>query len=175
MNALILAFGLAFALPGRAAPPPILKSSAAAEAQASGDVEALLKSSRARLDMEDGKGALADAEAAVAAGGGAAALAARADAKRALGRAPEEAISDYAQAARLDAQYQATYRRLLDQLTSGSGKKPGPKGAAGLPIGFVGIVSLAGIALLALALFVMLRHEANPLRAEEPPPEKPKP
>jgi hypothetical protein len=180
MNALALVLALALSPAAPAAPTAVQAGSAAvaastAPAAAASDAAALLKSSKTRLDASDSAGALADAEAAVAAGGGAAALAARADAKRALGRAPEQAIDDYAAAAKLDPAYEATYRRLLDQATTAKSGHPKAGGMGGIPIGLVGIVSLAGVFLLVGACFVMLRHQANPLRTEEPPPAEPPP
>ena len=93
-----------------------------------------VESSKLKLDAQDADGALADAEAAVAAGAGADAYAARADAKRALGRPLDEAVADYAEASARDPRYLETYKGLLVRrdsvLRPASGPKAGGAGAS---------------------------------------------
>jgi hypothetical protein len=108
-----------------AAPPRAAAQTAQPETPKSGTVD----SSKAHLDAQDPAGALRDAETAVARGGGADAYAARADAKRALGRPVAEAAADYAQAAKLDPRYAAKYEGLLEQARSEANPQTNPKKA----------------------------------------------
>ena len=100
-------------------------SPAAAQSPKDGTVDG----SKIRLDAQDPAGALRDAETAVARGGGADAYAARADAKRALGRPVAEAAADYAQAAKLDPRYTAKYQGILEQARSEAHPQTDPKKA----------------------------------------------
>jgi tetratricopeptide (TPR) repeat protein len=124
-----------------------------------------LDSSKIRLDAHDSAGALADAETALAHGGGAEAYAARADAKRALGRPVDEAIADYAEAAKLDPRYIEKYQGLIAQKESeahpGSQRKTGGKGLNGVPIPLIVGVGLAGGALVISAVMMLRKRETN--------------
>lgn len=151
---------LAFAgLLGRAAaqtPPPGVSTAAAAEA------ETLTQNSQVLLDARDRKTALADAEAAVSAGGGADAYAARAEAKLALSR-PDDALIDYAEAARRDpARYGEKYRALLAQLQPkrGESKNAAARGVAGISMKIVLGLAAAGVALIVFGL-TFLRRKRN--------------
>ena len=77
--------------------------------------------SKARLTSGDDVGALEDAEAAVQIDSNlAAAYAARAQAKRALGRKEAEMAADYETAARLDGRYAEAYKTLLSKMSGSS-------------------------------------------------------
>jgi hypothetical protein len=139
----------------RAAAPPL--DAGTTEPVSAVDTATLTQNAKTLLNAEDRRTALAVAEAAVAAGGGAGAFAARAEAKLALGRPLEEALSDYAEAARLDARYGEKYRDLLSRVASRPGK-PGDKikrGAGGASILFVVVMTAAGLALLAFAILIL--------------------
>lgn len=131
----------------------------------------LAENSKILLNAGDLKTALAEAEAAVAAGGGAAAFAARAEARLALGRPLDEAISDYAEAARLDPRYGEKYRGLLAQLQSesspGKGKDAKSQGAGGIAIHFVLGLAAAGILLLVFGLIFLRRKKSMGKSASE--------
>lgn len=77
------------------------------------NAEARVARSRARAELEDGAGALEDAEAALAAGPSADAHAARGEALKALGRQREEVLAAYKAAAELDSRYESLYKTAL--------------------------------------------------------------
>ncbi len=80
--------------------------------------------SKARLAMGDDAGALEDAQAAVEIDSSlGAAYAARAEAKRSLGRKKEEMAADYEAAAKLDGRYAEAYKTLLSKMTDSSETK----------------------------------------------------
>lgn len=127
------------------------------------DASSLTQNARTLLNADDLQTALATAEAAVAAGGGAAAYAARAEAKRALGRPAAEVIEDYAEAARLDPRYAEKYQGIIAQLRSRAlpvKSKDGAAGAGGITMAFVGGLALTGLLLLAIS-FCFLRRKKN--------------
>lgn len=130
-------------------------------------------SSKVRLAAEDASGALRDAELAVERGGGADAYAARADAKRALGRPYDDYIADYAQAAKLDPRYEDKYEGVVEQMRS---ERSPAKSAGGFLVendanilakilGAVAVGSIIGIAALVL---LRGRERALPPPKEEP-------
>jgi hypothetical protein len=152
----------------------VLSSFAAAEpapavrAYSSPSVSA--ESSKIKLDAQDAAGALADAEIAVAKGGGAAAYAARGDAKRALGGRVDEAIADYAAAAKLDPRYVEKYEGLIAQKESArnpSKEDRSGKGLNGVPI--YQILSVAGAGgLLLLVGGILLFKRKKQAGSENP-------
>jgi hypothetical protein len=121
-------------------------------------------SARARLKNDDLRGALADAEKAVAAGGGAKAYAARADAKRALGFPPDEAIADYAVAARVDAFYAERYEGLVAQHARPAGlpRHDPDLGVADVPLAVVKALGAAGLFLIAGAWLILRSSKTQP-------------
>jgi hypothetical protein len=129
-----------------------------------------LDSSKIRLDAHDAAGALNDAEIALTKGGGADAYAARADAKRALGRPADEAIADYAEAAKLDPRYLEKWKGLIAQKESElhpNLKGTGGKGLNGVPIAGIAAAAIAGVLLFGGA-FAMLRSRAqHPLAPDD--------
>lgn len=128
-------------------------ATATAPAPAASPAAALAASARARLAADDLAGALADAEAAVAAGGGAEAYAVRGEAKRALGRPIAGVLDDYAEAARLDRRYAPAYQGFLAQRDSNARpdrKSDRQTGAAGVPSSVFGVLGGVGV------LFVMI-------------------
>lgn len=135
------------------------------------DAATLAQNAKTLLDAGDLKTALADAEAAVAAGGGAEAFARRAEAKLALGRPLDEALSDYAEAARLDPRYEEKYRGILDQFQSesrrGKPKDARNEGAGGVSMLFVLGLAAAGLVLLVCGfLFLHLKKSAGKSASE---------
>jgi len=129
-----------------------------------------LDSSKIRLDAQDAAGALRDAETALSHGGGADAYIARGDAKRALGRPIDEAIADYAEAAKLDPRYIEKYKGLVAQKESGvhpDESKSGGKGLNGVPVGEIGLAAAAGIGLLAVAVVMLRKREQHPLAPDD--------
>lgn len=157
----LLTIALIFLLKSaRAAPnPPPLTSDASA--QASPQSAALVSAARARIAADDLKGALQDADAAVAAGGGADAYAVRADAKRALGRPLADALEDYAAAAKLDSRYAQTYDGLVNQrntsLHPDSRSSTVQKGAAGISLRAIAVLGGIGTALFLLGAVALRR------------------
>ena len=138
----------------RAAPnPPVAASSGPAVSstpvQAAALASGTAESSKIRLDAQDAAGALADAETAVANGGGADAYAARADAKRALGRPMEAVIADYAEAANRDPRYIEKYKGLIVQSDSATNPDSSSKKKA--------IRNWANVIALIIIAFVLLR------------------
>jgi hypothetical protein len=134
-----------------------------------------LESSKIRLDAHDVAGALADAEAVIARDGGSAdAFAARADAKRALGRPMGEVLADYAEAAKLDPRYIEKLNGLIAQLKSEQhpDKRGWSKGLGGLPIGFIALAGFVGIGFFVVA-GVMARKRDGALSTEESTAPKP--
>ena len=123
-----------------------------------------VESSKIRLDSQDAAGALADAEAALAHGGGADAYAARADAKRALGRPLAEALADYAEAAKLDPRYIEKYNGLIAQQESEehpNKKQTGGGGLNGVPIaGLLGAASIGGLC-IGIAVIMLNARKTN--------------
>jgi len=117
---MVKALGLAALLALTAAPP-------AAAQQATVETKA--------LQLRDPAQELKTAEEAVAKGGGADAYAARADAKRSLGRPFQEYVVDYAEAARQDPKkYGEKFRGILEQQESETKRevqKPRHSAAAG--------------------------------------------
>ena len=125
-----------------------------------------LDSSKIRLGAQDAAGALRDAEMALQKGGGADAYAARADAKRALGRPVDEAIADYAEAAKLDPRYIEKWKGLIAQKQSGVHpdlKGTGAKGLNGLPMSEIATAGIVGILLIAAAVKLVRKREKHPL------------
>jgi hypothetical protein len=121
--------------------------------------------------VRDRKAALADAEAAVQAGGGADAFAARAEAKLALSR-PDDALIDYAEAARRDpARYGKRYQDLLARLQprqeTGKGKNAASSGVAGVSIVFIVALGGAGAALVLFGLLFLRRKKSAGKSASE--------
>jgi hypothetical protein len=137
-----------------------------------------LESSKIRLGAQDVPGALRDAEIALSKGGGADAYAARADAKRALGRPVDEAIADYGEAAKLDPRYLEKWKGLIAQKESEARpvtRGAGGKGLNGVPIAWIGAAAIAGILLLGSAVMLLRRREEHPLAADgEPTASRPK-
>jgi hypothetical protein len=139
----------------------------AAAANAAADLPSgTVESSRIRLAAQDAAGALADAEAAVARGGGAGAYAARADAKRALGRPIEEVLSDYARAAALDPRYIEKYQGLVAQRDSERDPRAAAKKSGkGLPRGANSVAEVLGVTMLGglmlAAALVLLRGRGD--------------
>ncbi|MFI5348146.1 MAG: hypothetical protein ACHQ2Z_01260 [Elusimicrobiota bacterium] len=135
------------------------------------DAATLTSNARYLLDVDELKAALADAEAAVAAGGGADAFAARAEAKRALGRPLSDAIADYAEAARLDPRYGEKHRGLVEQLQSESRlvktKELGEAGAGGVSMNFVRGLGAAGVLLIAIGILYLRRKKSAGKSASE--------
>jgi hypothetical protein len=136
------------------APPGVATSSVPAVSTASAISPGVgfLESSKIRLDAHDAAGALADAETALARHGGADAYAARADAKRALGRPSQEVLADYAQAAKMDPRYIEKYQGLVEQQKSEEDPEKSSKsrGVNGIPIVYLMITGAAGAVLLAV-------------------------
>ena len=129
-----------------------------------------LDSSKIRLESQDAAGALRDAEIALQHGGGADAYAARGDAKRALGRPVEEAIADYAEAAKLDPRYIEKYKGLIAQKQSGTHpdtENTGGKGLNGVPIAEIAAAAIVGIVLLLAALKLLRKREQHPLAPDD--------
>src|SRR5208282_6051572 len=120
-----------------------------------------LQSSRIRLDAHDAAGALADAETVLAHGGGADAFAARADAKRALGRPINEVIADYAEATKLDPRYIEKYKGLIAQRDAeahpGSNAASSGKGLNGTPIAGIVAAGLVGVLLVGFGFLLARR------------------
>ena len=149
------------------ASPSFAASTGTAAAQPATPPPGTLDSSKIRLDAQDAAGALADAETALAHGGGADAFAARADAKRALGRSMDEVIADYAAAAELDPRYIEKYKGLIAQKESeehpsAKAKSGGTgKGVNGLPIAEVlGTAAVGGLLIVAAMVLVRGRDKA---------------
>jgi hypothetical protein len=111
-----LALLLVLAAPPRSAAQ--FPSSSTAVAPAAAPKTGGKSSPKVGPDADDPAAALRDAEIAVRRGGGAGSYAARADAKRALGRPFEEFIADYAEAAKRDSRYKEKYEGLIDQRLS---------------------------------------------------------
>jgi hypothetical protein len=138
-----------------------------------------LDSAKIRLDAQDAAGALRDAEIALAKGGGADAYAARADAKRALGRPVDEAIADYAEAAKLDPRYIEKYKGLIAQKESEARPNrnsiAGGTGLNGVPISEIATAGIAGVMLIVAAVMMLRKREERPLAPDddEQPPAKP--
>jgi len=161
MNSSVLVLLLALPCAATPQPAPVETSTAAPAAT---PPPGSLDSSKIRLDAHDVPGALADAELVVAKGGGADAFAARADAKRALGRPMDEVLADYAQAAKLDPRYLEKYNGLIAQIESEKHPKAG-KGSAGLggvPIGFVALGGAIGVAFIVGAVLLARRRGRKP-------------
>jgi tetratricopeptide (TPR) repeat protein len=130
-----------------------------------------LESSKIRLAAHDLPGALQDAEIALSKGGGADAYAARADAKRALGRPVDEAIADYAEAAKLDPRYLEKWKGLIAQKESEAhpvSRGSGGKGLNGVPIGWIVSSGIGGVLLLGVAAMKLRRREEQPLENDDP-------
>jgi hypothetical protein len=159
---------LAFLAQGAASQP--LGDGTTAPIQAA-DPATLTQDAKTLLGAEQLRSALADAEAAVAAGGGADALAARAEAKLALGRPLAEALQDYEAAARLDPRYGEKYQGLLAQLKSETSpdrpKDRKRSGAGGIGMGVVGGLAAAGVLLLAFGLLFVRRKKSAGKSAAE--------
>jgi hypothetical protein len=129
-----------------------------------------LDSSRIRLDAHDAAGALNDAEIALKKGGGADAYAARADAKRALGRPIDEAIADYAEAAKLDPRYTEKWKGLIAQKESALHpdlKGAGGKGMNGVPIAGIAAAAIAGVLLFGAAVAMLRARAQHPLAPDD--------
>ncbi|MFI5363209.1 MAG: hypothetical protein ACHQ49_14680 [Elusimicrobiota bacterium] len=129
-----------------------------------------LESSKIRLDSQDAAGALRDAETNLQNGGGADAYAARADAKRALGRPIEEAIADYAEAAKLDPRYIEKWKGLIAQKQSETHpdlKGQGGKGLNGVPIGEIGTAAVVGVLLLIASVKLLRKREEHPVAPDD--------
>ena len=161
---LLAALALAAFL-GRAAAQPIGPAISTADAQS------LTQDARTLLDTRDRKDALADAEAAVQAGGGADAYAARAEAKLALNR-PDDALLDYAEAARrdparFDAKYRSLQARFQPQAAPDKAKKAALSGVAGVSIRFILGLGAAGFALVAFGLLFLRRKRSAGKSASE--------
>ncbi len=108
---------------------------------------------------------------ALAKGGGADAYAARADAKRALGRPIDEAIADYAQAAKLDPRYIEKWKGLIAQKESeqhpDSKSHAGSKGLNGVPISEIAAAGIAGALLIGAAVRMLRKREEHPLAPDD--------
>ena len=172
----LLPFLLFLASSSFAAPAPV--ASTATAVQTPTPPPGTIDSSRIRLDAQDAAGALADAELALAHGGGADAYAARADAKRALGRPIGEVIADYDEAAKLDPRYIEKYKGLIAQKeseehTSRQAKSAGTsKGVNGLPIAEVlGTATVGGVLIVAGLVLVRGRDKPQAPDDEEVKPE----
>lgn len=145
------------ALPCGAAAAPVSASTAAAPTPVPTPAPGSVESSQIRLEAGDAAGALADAELVIAKGGGAEAFAARADAKRALGRPYEEVLADYALAAKLDPRHIVKYDGFMAQRESEihPTAKRKATGLNGVPMRFIvgvgvfGALSLVGAAVVA--------------------------
>lgn len=143
------------------AAPPRAPAQTAPPAQPQTPASGTVDSSKIRLEAQDPAGALRDAETAVARGGGADAYAARADAKRALGRPIAEVAADYAEAAKLDPRYMAKYQGLLEQARSEANpqtlsRKAGKQQRSGVNhlALVIAVVLLAGLAFVAFLVLV---------------------
>jgi hypothetical protein len=159
MKLLAAVLALSCSLAQAEKPPLAVGTTAPASAV---DPATIIQKTKALLNEDQLKTALADAEAAVAAGGGADALAARAEAKLALGRPLAEVIQDYAVAAQLDSKYADKYQGIVAQVRSETRPrrfKDGATGAGGVPMSFVGGLAGAGMFLLAISLLVMRRTD----------------
>jgi hypothetical protein len=174
------ALALLLASPALAAAQSAPKGVAVSTAVVQTPRPAGLESSKVRLDAQDAAGALADAETALAHGGGADAYAARADAKRALGRPVEEVIADYAEAAKLNPSYIEKYQGLIAQENSEEhpGKKPRGTGPKGVPLaGLLAAVSIGGLCLgIAVTMLSARKSEAEkpePADLEQAPGKEP--
>jgi tetratricopeptide (TPR) repeat protein len=118
-----------------------------------------LDSSKIRLDAQDAAGALSD---------GADAYAARGDAKRALGRPLDEAIADYAQAAKLDPRYIEKWKGLIAQKESAAHpKNAGSKGLNGVSVATMAAVAIIGILLIAAAFRLLHKRSEHPLAPDD--------
>jgi hypothetical protein len=135
------------------------------------DAATMAANAKTLLNADDLQTALATAAAAVAAGGGADAFAARAEAKRALGRPLAEVIDDYAQAARLDPRYAEKYQGVIAQLQSEAfpvkSKNGAQTGAGGVRIAFVGALAAIGLLLLAISILYVRRKKTVGKSASE--------
>jgi hypothetical protein len=129
-----------------------------------------LDSSKIRLGAQDAAGALRDAETNLQHGGGADAYAARGDAKRALGRPVDEAIADYAEAAKLDPRYIEKWKGLIAQKQSEAHpdlKGTGGKGLNGVPIAEIATAAVVGVMLLVAAVKLLSKREEHPLAPDD--------
>jgi tetratricopeptide (TPR) repeat protein len=129
-----------------------------------------LDSSKIRLDAQDAPGALADAEIALSKGGGADAYAARGDAKRALGRPVDEAIADYAEAAKLDPRYIERWKGLIAQKASEAHpdlKTGASKGLNGVPVATIATAAIVGVMLIAAAVAMLQKRAEHPLAPDD--------
>jgi hypothetical protein len=171
----LLALAVFLAAPAFSAPPPNGDGTpedveVSTVVQVPSPAPGTLDSSKIRLDAQDAAGALADAEIALQKGGGADAYAARADAKRALGRPVDEAIADYAEAAKLDPRYIEKWKGLIAQKESEAHpdlKEGGGKGLNGVPVSMIATAAIVG-GMLLFAAFKMLRaRAAHPLAPDD--------
>jgi len=129
--------------------------------------------SKARLASGDAPGALGDSDDAIRMDPSLGeAYAARAEAKRALGRAEEELLTDYEEAAKLDGRFTQAYRALVTRLTGEAPSSGAPAAAAGTagrsaPGGIRGLLSLPpkqwGMIALLCALAAALGGVLSPL------------
>ena len=164
----ILALALLLAFPAVAAPQDDGPSTTV---QTPSPPPGSLEGSKIRLDAHDAEGALKDAEIALSKGGGADAYAARADAKRALGRPVDEAIADYAEAAKLDPRYIEKYNGLIAQKESEAHPKTdsrsGGKGLNGVPIWEIALAAIAGFILIGAAVKMLRTRVEHPLAPDD--------
>ena len=145
-------------LAGRAAaqPQPLAPGATApaVSTAAASEAATLTQNSKTLLDVRDSKSALDDADAAVRAGGGADAYAARAEAKLAVSR-PDDALIDYAEAARrAPARYEAKNRALQARIEPNASLDKPRKNAAARGVAGISIVVLLGLAGAGVALVV---------------------
>ena len=166
------------ALPSGAAPgstPGSFQASTAAASASSAPAPTpppgSVDSSRIRLDAGDAAGALADAELAIAKGGGADAFAARADAKRGLGRPYGEFLADYAQAAKLDPRYLDKYKGLIVQRESEEHptKKKSETGLLGIPLGVIAAFGAVGVLCIIVPALLARRRAGKPAASDDEP------
>jgi hypothetical protein len=143
---------------------------AAVPALSTGPADTLAQNSGRLLDAQDKKTALNQAEAAVQAGGGPEAYAARADAELALSK-PDDALIDYAEAARRDpGRYGAKYAALKDRLqpkTDKRAKRAALGGVAGVSIGAILGLAGGGAFLIVFGLLYLRRKKTAGKSAAE--------